>query len=42
MMHFELVTPWGTFTIGYFDGTLLWIALLTIAAALGGVANHGK
>lgn len=32
---FLLSTPWGTFSIGYGDGFLLWLVLLTIAAAVG-------
>ena len=32
---FLLSTPWGPFSIGYGDGFLLWLALLTIAAAVG-------
>ncbi len=31
---FYFTTPWGPFAIGYLDGVLLWIAVLTVAAVL--------
>lgn len=40
-MSWELTTPWGLFSIGYFDGFLLWITALTVMAAIG-IASKAK
>lgn len=34
-MLWELITPWGTFSIGLFDGYLFWMVLVSVAAVTG-------
>lgn len=38
-MNWELTTPWGLFSIGYFDGFLLWLGVLVITAAFGPISS---
>jgi hypothetical protein len=38
----HLSTPWGDFSIGIFDGFLLWFVLVSVATAAGGITQHNR